>query len=89
MALDFDSRRAPRLPSEYLKLVQAVRRATSADETDWLEWKSTLDLQPANRADKSGLAHIARAIIGFANRMPDVARRHAEGHGLLVVGADC
>ncbi|NRQ32088.1 hypothetical protein HII36_09590 [Nonomuraea sp. NN258] len=73
MALDFDTRTAPRNHAELKKLVQAVRSASKADETFWLEWKSDLDLNPADKVDKSGRAHVARAIIGFANRMPDTA----------------
>ncbi|GAA4986253.1 hypothetical protein HD597_000142 [Nonomuraea thailandensis] len=86
MALNFDARMAPRNHAELKKLVQAVREASKADETFWLEWKSDLDLNPADRADKSGRAHVARAIIGFANRMPDAAARFVEGYGLLLAG---
>ncbi|MCZ7430156.1 hypothetical protein [Streptomyces sp. WMMC1477] len=88
MALDYDSRRAARDAATQKTLVEAVRRASAADEKHWLEWKSTLDFQPKNKADKHGRAHVARAIIGFANRMPDDAEQDAEGYGHLVVGAD-
>ncbi|MFD0142896.1 MULTISPECIES: hypothetical protein [unclassified Streptomyces] len=88
MALEFDTRRPPVRASQYLELVKAVRAASAADELDWLEWKSTLDFQPKNKADKSSRAHLARAIIGFANRQPDVALRNVEGYGFLVVGVD-
>ncbi|MFK4687741.1 AlbA family DNA-binding domain-containing protein [Streptomyces pristinaespiralis] len=88
MALDFDNRKAPRNHSDLKQLVRAVRQASKADEALWLEWKSDLDLDPADKGDKSGRAHIARAIIGFANRHPDEARRFAEGHGYLLVGVD-
>ncbi|WP_345528033.1 hypothetical protein [Streptomyces showdoensis] len=88
MALEFDTRRPPVRASQYLELVKAVRAASAADELDWLEWKSTLEFQPKNKADKSARAHLARAIIGFANRQPDVALRNVEGYGLLVVGVD-
>ncbi|MGK3945146.1 hypothetical protein ABK046_43070 [Streptomyces caeruleatus] len=88
MALEFDTRRAPVRASHYLELVKAVRAASAADESDWLEWKSTLDFRPKNKADKSARAHLARAIIGFANRQPDSALRNVEGHGFLVVGVD-
>ncbi|MCZ4101079.1 hypothetical protein [Streptomyces sp. H39-C1] len=88
MALDFDSRKAPRNHADLKRLVQAVRKASKADESLWLEWKGSLDLNPADRGDKSGRAHVARAIIGFANRLPDEAGRFAEGHGYLLVGVD-
>ncbi|AZQ32172.1 hypothetical protein EJ357_00670 [Streptomyces cyaneochromogenes] len=86
--MEFDTRRAPVRASHYLELVKAIRAASAADELDWLEWKSTLDFRPRNKADKSARAHLARAIIGFANRQPDVALRNAEGYGFLVVGVD-
>ncbi|MFD0047706.1 helix-turn-helix domain-containing protein, partial [Pseudarthrobacter scleromae] len=88
MALEFDTRRPPVRASQYLELVKAIRAASTADELDWLEWKSTLDFRPKNKADKSARAHLARAIVGFANRQPDIALRNVEGHGLLVVGVD-
>ncbi|WP_435239949.1 AlbA family DNA-binding domain-containing protein [Streptomyces sp. YPW6] len=88
MALEFDTRRPPVRASQYLELVKAIRTASTADELDWLEWKSTLDFRPKNKADKSARAHLARAIVGFANRQPDIALRNVEGHGLLVVGVD-
>lgn len=88
VALEFDTRRAPVRASHYLELVKAIRAASAADESDWLEWKSTLDFRPKNKADKSARAHLARAIIGFANRQPDDARRYVEGYGFLVVGVD-
>lgn len=88
MALEFDTRRAPVRASQYLELVKAVRAASAADELDWLEWKSSLDFRPKSKADKSARAHVARAIIGFANRQPDIALRNVEGYGFLVVGVD-
>lgn len=88
VALEFDTHRAPVRASHYLELVEAIRAASAADESDWLEWKSTLDFRPKDKADKSACAHLARAIIGFANRQPDVALRNAEGYGFLVVGVD-
>jgi hypothetical protein len=86
MALNFDTRTAPRNHAELKKLVLAVRGATKADETLWLEWKSELDLDPEDPSDKSGRAHAARAIIGFANRMPDEASRFVEGYGFFLAG---
>ncbi|MFI9552341.1 helix-turn-helix domain-containing protein [Nonomuraea endophytica] len=81
MALNFDTKTAPVRPSELVALAEAVYGAGPADESVWLEWKSTLEL-----SKKPGCHHIARAIVGFANRMPDVAVAHAEGRAYLVVG---
>ncbi|MGJ3558017.1 AlbA family DNA-binding domain-containing protein [Streptomyces sp. INA 01156] len=65
------------------ELIQAVLDASSADETRWLEWKSRLDLSKAE-----GAFAVSKAILGFANRMPDVAEQWAEGHAYLLVGVE-
>ncbi|MGW0579079.1 hypothetical protein ACWD25_24645 [Streptomyces sp. NPDC002920] len=62
VALEFDTRRAPVRAAHYLGLVKAIRAVGAADELDWLEWKSTLEFRPKNKADKSACAHLARAI---------------------------
>lgn len=54
----------------------------TAQETDWLEWKSTLDLR-----SKRDRANIARHIIAFANRTLTAAAPHCGGYGYIVVGA--
>ncbi|GGL57376.1 AlbA family DNA-binding domain-containing protein [Planomonospora parontospora] len=81
MALNLDITRAPVRAHDLLALAQAVFDAGPADEGSWLEWKSTLDL-----TTKHAFVHIARAVIAFANRMPDEAARFAEGHAFLLVG---
>ncbi|MFF4145166.1 hypothetical protein ACFY0A_28090 [Streptomyces sp. NPDC001698] len=64
-------------------LIKAVLGASSADETRWLEWKSHLDVSKAE-----GAFAVSKAILGFANRMPDVAAHWAEGHAYLLVGVE-
>ncbi|MEZ0076284.1 hypothetical protein [Planotetraspora sp. GP83] len=81
MALDFDISSPPVRPVEFVALAEAIFHASDADESWWLEWKSTLDL-----TSKHGCHHIARAIIGFANRMPDEAERFTCGHAYFVAG---
>ncbi|MFJ4006981.1 helix-turn-helix domain-containing protein [Streptomyces sp. NPDC090023] len=83
MALDFDSSRAVVGLTEQQGLIRAVLGASAADETLWVEWKSDLDLLTA-----PGAFHVARAILGFANRMPDVADQWAEGHAYVLVGVE-
>ncbi|MEV3928581.1 MULTISPECIES: helix-turn-helix domain-containing protein [unclassified Streptomyces] len=63
------------------ELIKAVLNASSADETRWLEWKSHHDVSKSE-----GAFAVAKAILGFANRMPDVAEQWAEGHAYLLVG---
>ncbi|MET7869427.1 hypothetical protein [Streptomyces cyaneofuscatus] len=65
------------------ELIQAVLEASSADETRWLEWKSNLDVSKAE-----GAFAVSKAILGFANRMPDIAQQWAEGHAYLLVGVE-
>jgi hypothetical protein len=83
MAVMIDTSRAPRTPEELTGLVQAVLGALPADELDWVEWKAGMDL-----ADKPVQGTIARHILGMANRPPTDARRHAEGCGYLLIGAE-
>ncbi|MFI6587431.1 helix-turn-helix domain-containing protein [Embleya sp. NPDC050493] len=82
MAPGFDHRHRPVRPAELLALIHAVRDGV-VEESTWLEWKSTLDLTA-----KRDLSHIARAVLAFANRMPDDADLFVEGHGYLLVGVD-
>ncbi|MFF2126557.1 hypothetical protein ACFVW1_14350 [Streptomyces olivochromogenes] len=64
-------------------LIRAVLGATSADETRWLEWKSRHDVSKAE-----GAFAVSKAILEFANRMPDVEAQWAEGHACLLVGVE-
>lgn len=52
-------------------------------ESNWLEWKGPLALTGRGSA---GPATIAKAILGFANRDPDVASRSMGGCAYLVAG---
>jgi hypothetical protein len=80
--LDFDPSRAVVGLHDRQQLIKAVLEASPADEKLWLEWKSTLQLSKA-----AGRFTVAKAILGFANRMPDVAAQWAEGHAYILVGA--
>jgi hypothetical protein len=81
MALNVESNSALRRPSELQGLVRAVLHADPADETDWIEWKSSRPL-----TTREGQADAARHILGFANRHPDRAGRNFEGCGYLLIG---
>ena len=56
---------------------------TPHDESDSIEWKSTLDLT----STEGGFA-VARTVLGMGNRMPEVAGRAFEGVGYVLVGAE-
>jgi hypothetical protein len=77
-----DTTRALRRPLDLVGLVEAVVQAKPEDETHWIEWKSDLDLTKAASQIK-----VAKTILGFANRMPDVAGTVCEGLGYFIVGA--
>lgn len=64
-------------------LVDAVVAADEHDESDWIEWKGQLDV-----ATKEGCSHIARAVLGLANRDPERAEVTVEGLGYVVAGAE-
>lgn len=83
MTLQFDTARAPLSAADREALVRAVSRAHATDETVWLEWKGQLDLSVPE-----GRMSVARCILGFANRLPEVARRFCEGRAFMVVGAE-
>lgn len=62
--------------------MHAVVEADEHDEADWIEWKSELDL-----TSKRGCFHIARAILGMANRLPERATLTCQGLGFVIIGA--
>lgn len=78
-----DSSRVYRYPSELIELVELVEQADPNNESTWIEWKSTLDLN-----DKPAHYHIAKHVLGFANRSVLNATVHAAGHAYLIVGAE-
>ena len=81
MTLRIDTRYALKEQADLIRLVQAIRSASGEDETDWLEWKSTLDF-----TDRAHRFAIAKAIIGMANRMPEIAERNCQGLSYIVIG---
>lgn len=83
MPLQFDSSRAPLTASDFKSLVLAVQGAGKGDEAEWIEWKSSLNL-----VTKEGLAAVARAIVGLANRVLPAATVHCEGRAYVLVGVE-
>ena len=81
---DLDRSRALRTPAELRELVEAIRDSPpDSQETNWVEWKSGLDL-----SSKEGRFSIARAVLGFANREVTLASNVFEGVAYMVVGAE-
>lgn len=54
-----------------------------ADEVDWLEWKVGFDLGSAKHRFE-----MTRHLLGFGNRDPIEAGRHAGGRAFLILGAE-
>lgn len=82
MPINLDTRSAIRHP-DLGKVIQAVIDADDHDESDWIEWKSNLDLPT-----KKGSFAVARTILGMANRMPRSAALVCDGLGYIIVGAE-
>lgn len=81
---DIDTTRALRTDDELLQLVAAIHGSRpEAQETSWLEWKSSLDLNTA-----AGKFTVAKAVLGFANRSVEDARLNCGGVAYIVVGVE-
>ena len=64
-------------------LAREIRAGSVGSETDWLEWKRSLDLTTA-----PARFEVARQILGIANRVPGLARRNCGGYGYILVGVE-
>lgn len=81
---NLDTTRDLRTPDELLELVEAIYNSpATAQETNWLEWKSTLDLGTVE-----GRFAVGKAILGFANRAVEQARLKCAGVAYMVVGVE-
>jgi hypothetical protein len=83
VAVNIDTSIALRGVHDLQRLVEAVITADEHDELDWVEWKGPLDL-----ATKAGCFHVARAVLGMANRLPDRAGLTCRGLGYVIVGVE-
>lgn len=81
--LNLDTSRPLRGHTQLAALAEAIHSATAEDEHHWLEWKSQWDL--TSNLDRG---HLARHILGMANRMPDLASRVVGGCGYVVLGVE-
>lgn len=81
---DIDTSRALRTGDELERLVAAIYGSPpGTQETNWLEWKSGLDLtKPA------GKFVVAKTILGFANRSVEQAQLACEGVAYMAVGVE-
>lgn len=56
-------------------------------EVDWLELKGALPFAAKSDRKRSAVV-LARAVLGLANRAPDVASQHLGGFGVVLVGIE-
>lgn len=82
MTIEIDTSVALRRPADQRRLVESVITGLPEDEANWIEWKSELAL-----GSVEGRFSIARQVLGFANRHPDLASRFMQGCAYVVVGA--
>lgn len=72
------------LSDEQLRsLAKKIHAGVVGSETDWLEWKSALDLTTT-----AGRFEASRQILGMANRVPGLARQNCGGYGYILVGVE-
>jgi hypothetical protein len=83
VAISLDPAASRGTAEEATAVVDAVLAASPTDESDWIEWKSSLDL-----SGKAVRGTLARHILGLANRPPQEAAGHVGGRGFVVVGAE-
>jgi hypothetical protein len=82
VALNLDTSAPIRSLARKRELVRAIYKAPASEqETDWLEWKSVVELTA-----KRWRAELSRQALGMANRDPEVAAKWAGGCGFVVLG---
>lgn len=81
--IEYDTTRAPTGHLGRQRLLDAIYKASGADENEWVEFKAGVD-----PSTKAGYAHIARAIVAFANRDPARAQRWMDGNAYVIVGLE-
>lgn len=64
-------------------LVEEIRDGVVLVESDWLEWKRSLDF-----SSTEGRFPLPKNVLGMANRMPETALRNLGGYGYILVGAE-
>ncbi|WP_280248468.1 hypothetical protein [Nocardia abscessus] len=79
MPVDFTT--LPKGQLAWSELVEHLCDTGDHFETDYLEVKSDVD-----PTDNVGRAKIAKFILGTANRLPELAEQHFEGHAVMVLG---
>lgn len=71
--------------SGWLSLVNHALALGDLSEVDYLELKGALAFAERPQRRRAAVV-VSRAILGMANRMPDVASRHLGGFGVIFIG---
>lgn len=79
---NLDTNIVPLGERSWRRIVEYIEEVGDEAETPYLEVKSSLDLN-----SKSGIAKVAKFLLGTANRLPHEASRHFNGYAVLVIGA--
>jgi hypothetical protein len=85
--MDVDLSRLPVGRSGWLALVNHALALGDLSEVDYLELKGALSFGERQSKKRSAVV-VSRAILGMANRMPDLAEKHLSGSGVVFIGID-
>lgn len=85
--VDADLTRLPTGTAGWCALVDHALALGDLSEVDYLELKGTLPFAASSDRKRSAVL-LSRTVLGLANRMPDSAERHLDGHGVVLVGID-
>jgi hypothetical protein len=85
--MDADLSRLPAGTGGWLALVNHALALGDLSEVDYLELKGALSFTEKQDRKRSAVV-LSRAILGMANRMPDLAGKHLSGSGVVFVGID-
>jgi len=83
MVIDFNATDLPKGSIGWTALLTAVENAHPNDENEWIEFKANLDPTTVD-----GRYTVAKAIVAFANRDPDVAAKWLGGHAVIIIGLE-
>lgn len=79
---NLDTNIVPLGERSWRRIIEYIEAVGDEAETPYLEVKSSLDLN-----SRSGIAKVAKFLLGTANRLPHEAIRHFTGYAVLVIGA--
>lgn len=79
---NLDTNIVPLGERSWRRIIEYIEAVGDEAETPYLEVKSSLDLN-----SRSGIAKVAKFLLGTANRLPHEAIRNFNGYAVLIIGA--